>query len=118
MSVFYKAAILGLISVIALLSNSCGKSEKKAENEVSAKQTESIVPARPVMYQTRDGLHGKLVNRNIFTDYQGKRIYFCCFISRDEFIKDPETFMTKFKTMGITLADSPSWSKDSTGRSR
>jgi Cu+-exporting ATPase len=38
---------------------------------------------------------GELINRNIFVDYDGRRIYFCCDMCPAQFKKDPEKFLKK-----------------------
>jgi len=47
------------------------------------------------------------VNRNIFTDFQGKRIYFCCQSCPPEFRKNPEAHMAKMKADGVLPEDAP-----------
>ena len=38
---------------------------------------------------------GELINRNIFVDYDGRRIYFCCDMCPAQFKKEPEKFLKK-----------------------
>ena len=38
-------------------------------------------------------LAGEMVDQNIFTDYQGKRVYFCCNKCRRDFLADPEKYL-------------------------
>jgi len=38
---------------------------------------------------------GDLINRNIFVDYDGRRIYLCCDMCPAQFKKDPEKFLKK-----------------------
>ena len=38
---------------------------------------------------------GELINPNIFVDYDGRRIYFCCDMCPPQFKKDPEKFLKK-----------------------
>jgi YHS domain-containing protein len=51
-------------------------------------------------------LSGK-INEKVFTDYQGKRIYFCCAACIDEFKKDPEKYLKKMEAEGVTPARTP-----------
>ena len=51
-------------------------------------------------------LSGK-VNENLYADYQGKRIYFCCSGCIDEFKKDPEKYLKKMAAEGVTPAKTP-----------
>jgi YHS domain-containing protein len=52
------------------------------------------------------------VNRNVYTDYKGKRIYFCCPPCVQEFKKDPEKFMKQFEEEGVVLEDAPAAKKE------
>ncbi len=57
----------------------CGGEEPKAAAEVVAQST------CPVM--------GGAVKKDIFVDYKGRRIYFCCNGCPDTFKKDPEKYV-------------------------
>jgi YHS domain-containing protein len=50
---------------------------------------------------------GNKINKEIYTDYNGKRIYFCCSGCIDTFKKDPEKYMEKMKEAGVTLKSVP-----------
>lgn len=50
---------------------------------------------------------GAAVNKAVYTDYNGKRIYFCCPACIPQFEKNPERFMEKFGKEGIVLEDAP-----------
>jgi hypothetical protein len=47
------------------------------------------------------------IDRNVFVDYKGYRIYFCCAGCDKEFQKDPEKYMKKLQDQGITPEKSP-----------
>ena len=57
--------------------------------------------------QVTDAFSGKPINKNIYVDYEGKRIYFCCDDSRQSFNKNPDVFLRKFKEQGVILANTP-----------
>jgi len=50
---------------------------------------------------------GGNVDKKVFIDYQGKRIYFCCSGCEAEFRKDPEKYLKKIEAQGITLEKCP-----------
>jgi len=50
---------------------------------------------------------GGVVSKNVYTDYQGKRIYFCCPPCIPEFKKNPEKYMKKLEKEGVVLEDAP-----------
>ena len=43
------------------------------------------------------------VNKNLYVDYEGKRIYFCCNGCPAQFKKDPAKYIKKLEAEGITL---------------
>ena len=50
---------------------------------------------------------GGNIDKKVFIDYQGKRIYFCCPGCPAEFSKDPEKYLKKIEAQGITLEKCP-----------
>ena len=50
--------------------------------------------------QTLCPVLGGNVNKQVYADYQGKRIYFCCSGCDAEFKKDPEKYMKKLEDRG------------------
>jgi len=51
-------------------------------------------------------MEGK-IDKNIYTDYQGKRIYFCCAGCLKEFQKDPEKYLKKMEEKGVIPEKTP-----------
>ena len=47
------------------------------------------------------------VNKNIYADYKGKRVYFCCPPCLRAFKKDPDTYMKKLEEQGVVLEKAP-----------
>jgi YHS domain-containing protein len=47
------------------------------------------------------------IDKNVYADYQGKRIYFCCKGCDAEFKKDPEKYLKKLQEEGVTLEPIP-----------
>ena len=57
--------------------------------------------------QTECPIQGGKIDKNVYTDYQGKRIYFCCSGCIDDFKKDPDKYLKKMEEQGITLEKAP-----------
>jgi YHS domain-containing protein len=57
--------------------------------------------------QTTCPVLGGNINKQVYADYKGKRIYFCCEGCDAEFKKDPEKYMKKLQEQGITLQPCP-----------
>uniref|UniRef100_A0A7C5ENU9 YHS domain-containing protein n=1 Tax=Desulfobacca acetoxidans TaxID=60893 RepID=A0A7C5ENU9_9BACT len=53
---------------------------------------------------------GGKVDKKIYVDYQGYRVYFCCPGCDAEFRKDPEKYLRKMREQGITPEKSPAGS--------
>lgn len=51
--------------------------------------------------QTTCPVMGGAIDRNIYLDYQGKRIYFCCPACLPEFQKDPGKYLQKMEAEGM-----------------
>lgn len=49
----------------------------------------------------------KPVDRNVFTDLEGKRIYFCCQPCVEEFKKNPDKYLDILDEMGAILEKTP-----------
>jgi len=52
-----------------------------------SKLTDKRIPTCPIM--------GKPINKDIFTEYKGKKVYFCCAGCKEEFEKEPEKYIAK-----------------------
>jgi Cu(I)/Ag(I) efflux system membrane fusion protein len=49
----------------------------------------------PVAEQTLCPVMGEKIDKDIFTEYKGKKIYFCCPACKPKFEKDPEKYISK-----------------------
>lgn len=57
--------------------------------------------------QTACPVLGGNVNKEIYADYKGQRVYFCCKGCDEEFKKDPEKYLQKMKEQGVTPEKTP-----------
>ena len=71
----------------------------------------ALTMAGPVLAQgkaqTACPVLGGNVDKNIYVDYKGQRIYFCCKGCDEEFKKNPEKYLEKMKSQGVTPEKSP-----------
>ncbi|MEW6388187.1 MAG: YHS domain-containing protein [Thermodesulfobacteriota bacterium] len=65
------------------------------------------VMAAPTKPQTTCPVLGGPINKDVYMDYKGQRIYFCCKGCDAEFKKDPEKYLKKMQEQGITPEKSP-----------
>lgn len=71
----------------------------------AADEATPAVPAaiNVVKHQTMCPVMGGEIDKKIFADFQGKRVYFCCNACPAMFKKDPLKYIKKLEAEGITL---------------
>ncbi|MDD5458592.1 MAG: YHS domain-containing protein [Phycisphaerae bacterium] len=88
------AAVISLIAMITL--GGCKKKEEPAAPvptmEKMAGDTAKVVEG---VEQTMCPVMGGKINKNIFIEHNGKKVYFCCQGCVEEFKKNPEKYMDK-----------------------
>ena len=57
--------------------------------------------------QTTCPVMGGEINKEIYTDYEGKRVYFCCKGCIGEFKKDPAKHIKKLEEEGVAIEKVP-----------
>jgi len=50
--------------------------------------------------QTTCPVMGAKINKELYADHNGERVYFCCMACPPQFEKDPQKFIDKLKAMG------------------
>ncbi len=66
-----------------------------------------VLAAAAPQTQTTCPVLGGNVNKEVYVDYKGQRVYFCCQGCDTEFKKDPEKYLQKMKEQGVTPEKSP-----------
>jgi len=88
-----KKVLLSIFLAITVLLSVGLAAQAKAPNQVKC----------PVL--------GSPINKKLYTDYQGKRIYFCCPPCIQDFKKNPEKYMKQLEKDGVVLEDAPTAKK-------
>jgi len=83
----------GCCAVTELGRMAIGRSQKKTPGMTQAAGTQSRCP-----------ITGEPVNRDLFVDHAGKRIYVCCAGCLAEVSRNPEKYVRELESQGITLA--------------
>lgn len=83
--------ILGLLLITVLISGFA-----LAEKPEKAEPNQTLCPVM-----------GSEINKEVYTDHNGKRIYFCCAGCVSEFKSDPDKYLEKMKAKGVVLEDAP-----------
>ena len=50
---------------------------------------------------------GNPINKDIYADYNGKRVYFCCGYCQAKFKESPEMYIKKLEDAGVTIEKAP-----------
>jgi YHS domain-containing protein len=53
--------------------------------------------------QTNCPVMGGKINKDVYADYEGKRVYFCCEACISTFKSDPAKYVKKLESEGVTL---------------
>ena len=74
----------------------------KMGGEVNAKKHATMMKK-----QTMCPIEGNKIDKKIFSDKNGKRVYFCCAACKKEFDKNPAKYMKQMKDRNIELEKTP-----------
>jgi YHS domain-containing protein len=67
----------------------------------------AVAAAAQDKLQTVCPVMGGPINKNVYVDYQGQRLYFCCPACIDLFKKEPEKYLQKLKEQGVRPEKTP-----------
>jgi len=112
MSRTFRAAILWTIVLVVavVLGGGCKKKEAPAapakETTMKDMQMQTAKPAEDTnktattaaaasVKQTTCPVSGGKIDKNVFVEYKGKKVYFCCADCKGKFLADPEKYLAK-----------------------
>jgi YHS domain-containing protein len=84
--------IAGLIVICLFLTIGCQKKTKPAAPPATEANAATATTA---VEQTICPVMGLPIDKNVFTIYQGKKVYFCCTNCKAEFEKNPGKYLSK-----------------------
>ena len=89
--------MLLLISTLMLLMFSLIGCEKKTEPAAPV-ETKEIV-SQAIEQKTCPVMDGA-INKELYTEYKGKKVYFCCPGCKEKFEKEPDKYISKLPQFG------------------
>jgi len=102
------AAVVGLIGSSIFISgckksapepkDTAGDQVRKATDSAAAdlnKAANTVKKASEAIVQTKCPVMGGDINNDIFVEYKGKKVYFCCPGCVEKFKADPEKYLSK-----------------------
>ena len=103
---------VGMVLFAGLLTSNglFAQSASKSSTEKIEKAKQDTVQTTEVK-QTVCPVMGNEINKEVYADYNGKRVYFCCQGCLSTFKKNPEKYMKKLEDGGVTLENTPEQEK-------
>lgn len=86
-----------LTLLFTLLLVSCTQAETKKHDHSEASQS-NLKP------QEKCPIRGGKIDKKVYTDYKGQRIYYCCPGCDKTFLKSPEKYLTQMHKAGVAPA--------------
>ncbi len=100
-----KHLVIAVLFVGLIMLNGCKKSEPAPSEtsadtmqemqEHAAMMSESAKEVVSAIEQTTCPIMGTAINKALFTEYKGKKVYFCCPGCEDKFNEEPEKYIAK-----------------------
>ena len=90
---YKKLTVFFLVSMIMLTIFSMAGCKEKSEPEQVAEPIEEA--AVEAIEQTKCPVMNGTINKELFTEYKGKKVYFCCPGCKEQFLKEPEKYLSK-----------------------
>ena len=92
-----------------------GTFKKDPEHYIKTMEDRGITLGKAPKPQTTCPVMGGEINKEIHTDYKGKRIYFCCEPCVDMFLKVPEKYSKKLESEGFVFEKTPETKSEKEG---
>jgi len=95
--------VTGIFLVGLIMLNGCKKEEPTATetkmehegHEKMAMAEKTVEAVAAALEQTTCPVMGSPINKTIFVEYEGKKVYFCCPPCKDKFSEEPEKYIAK-----------------------
>jgi YHS domain-containing protein len=95
--------ITSLVVVMSILGLLVLYGCKKREEATVMKKTPATTTTTVTKAQTACPVEGAKIDKNIYADYQGKRVYFCCAGCKAKFNADPAKYVMQLEDKGVVL---------------
>jgi YHS domain-containing protein len=95
----YFGAAVGLAFIASALLAGCQKEQPKQKGQTPAQEQKHASADQPqveaAIVQTTCPVMGGAIDKAIFTEYKGKKVYFCCKGCIETFKANPEKYIAK-----------------------
>jgi YHS domain-containing protein len=92
--------ILSAVFMITVLFSVNGCNKQPSSAPAPANSVSQTQPAAPAVAAAAEQticpvMAGNPIDKNVFVEYQGKKVYFCCTQCKGEFEKEPQKYLSK-----------------------
>jgi YHS domain-containing protein len=98
-----KKVIMATCTTVLIMSGIFAGEQVK--NGSSSAKPEIAKTVKQMKTQTTCPVTGEPINKSLFVDYNGKRIYVCCADCIDKVKKDPEKYIKKLESLGQSVEE-------------
>lgn len=95
---FVCVVVIGMAA--AVWAGSCCGAAKPMADQAAVAPASHAQSTCPVM--------GEKLDKSVYSDYEGQRVYFCCSACKSEFAKDPAKYIKQLEAEGVQLEKVPS----------
>lgn len=95
------------VAAMLMAAVAVGQSAKSTLDD----STKAAMYAKQLKPQTTCPVMGGAIDKNLYVDYNGKRIYVCCADCIDKVNKNPEKYIKKLKSLGQSVETVPDKTK-------
>jgi YHS domain-containing protein len=97
-----------MITVVLALSLALALAGTGWAGDPTAALLDKPGPMQTGQQQVACPVQGGKINKDLYVDYQGQRIYFCCPACLPIFKKNPEAYLQKMERAGVAPEKAPS----------
>jgi YHS domain-containing protein len=90
------AGLLGLVLIVTMTDRVVACGCCNGPQVASAAEPQKYCP-----------ITSEKIDKSVYLDHEGKRVYFCCAACKDAFLKDPKKHIQAMESKGIVLEKSP-----------
>jgi len=102
-----KKLLVSFMVLAAMMMSVAAMAQEPVADVTTDKELTASQAAVEVKEQTLCPISGNEINKEIFVDFEGKRIFLAAEEAKAKFLEDPAMYVTKMVAEGITLADVP-----------
>ena len=81
--------------------------KKNPEKYMQQMNEKGVVLEDALGKQENCPVSGKPINKEVYSDFDGKRVYFCCNMCKSTFEKEPEKYLNEMREKGVELEKAP-----------